>query len=267
MMGFFRDFFKSDRRKRAERPAQETDCRHEPQIAEAVSPISSLNAENWAEKVETRSTYTAEERAYIERYITDAFGPIAQTFYDADKDAMRVDIAVTEPTADRRFYTLSTIGMGANRMRVPEALEERNAAFAELTVCLPAGWDLMNDSWPFHMLKTTARFPFDNHDMLGVGNAYHGSIMKGSNFAGAFVIPAATRRRVSTRLMMPNGRIVNYYLLLPLYEDEWDYITTRRDSASFWERYSERVGSIVVDPERESCIDAAEIEEEDEWNT
>ena len=65
--------------------------------------------------------------------------------------------------------------------------------------------------------------------------------------------------------MLPDGRIVNYYLLLPLYEDEWEYLTSRHDAAAFWERYSERIGSIVVDPERESCIYDLD-REDDEWN-
>ena len=265
MKNLFGGFFKpkKDRGKKEETPTA-PEQKREPQIMETVSPITEPGTEKWPDRAYT--TYSDEEREYIERYIADAFGPIVRTYYDADGEGMRVDIAVTEPTPDRRYYTLATIGMGANRMRVPKEMEERNAAFAELSVCLPADWDFVNDSWPFHMLKMTARFPFDNHDMLGVGNAYHGSIVRGSEFAGTFVIPAATRGRVSTRLMLPNGKIVNYYLLLPLYEDEWQYITTRHDSVSFWERYSERIGSIVVDTERESCVSDVEIEEEDEWN-
>ena len=258
-MGIFHNFFKSNRNQRGKPSGKEPD--REPQVMETVSPLSEPAAGRLPDESEARAVYTDEERNVVERYIADAFGPIGRTYYDGDEESLRVDIAVSEPTADRQFYTLATIGMGANRMRVPKALEERNAAFAELTVCLPPDWDFVNDVWPFHMLKTAARFPFDNHDMLGVGNAYHGAVMHGSDFDATFVIPAATRGTTSTRLMMPNGRIINFYLLLPLYEDEWDYIVSRKDSYSFWERYSERIGSVVVDPERESCIDGYEMEE------
>ena len=276
-MGLFRDFFELYKKKHAElskqppeqKPEQKAELKpkREPQILETVSPLSEPEIAAWAEQLEARATYSAFERDAIERYIEEAFGPIARTYYDADDEDVRVDIAVTEPTEERRFYTLLTIGMGAHRMQVPKALEERNAAFAELSVCLPPDWDFVNDGWPFHLLKTMARFPFRNHSMLGVGNAYHGALTRGSGFAGAFVIPAATQSGVSTRLMLPGGKIVNYYLLLPLWEDEWRYIIERRDAASFWEHYTERIGSIVVDPERESCVDDAEMEEEDEWNT
>ncbi len=273
-MGFFQDFVEFYKKKYAELSKQaqkpETDSKpeekHEPQVMETVSPLSEPEIAEWAEQLETRTTYTPIERDAIERYIEEAFGHVARTYYDADDTDMRVDIAVTEPTDERRYYTLLTIGMGAHRMQVPKALEERNAAFAELSVCLPPDWDFARDSWPFHLLKTTARFPFQNHDMLGVGNAYHGAVTKGSGFAGAFVIPAATQNQVSTRLMLPGGKIVNYYLLLPLLEDEWKYIIERRDAASFWEHYTERIGSIVVDPGRESCVDDTETEEEDEWS-
>ena len=267
-MGFFRDFFERHKKKHAEPPKQtpEAAAKREPQVMETASPLSEPEIAAWAERLEASAAYSALERDVLERYIEEAFGPITRTYYDADDADIRVDIAVTEPTKERRFYTLLTIGMGAHRMQVPKALEERNAAFAELSVCLPPDWDFVNDGWPFHLLKTMARFPFRNHSMLGVGNAYHGALTRGSGFAGAFVIPAATCPGVSTRLMLPGGKIVNYYLLLPLYENEWKYIIERRDAASFWERYTERIGSIVVDPERGSCVDDAEIEEEDEWN-
>lgn len=269
-MGFFRDFIEFYK-KRRETPPEQTPPRqalpkHEPEIMEAASPLSESELAEWAKHLEAHTTYSSLERETLERYIEDAFGPIARTYYDADREGMRVDIAVTEPSEERRYYTLATIGMGAHRMQVPKALEERNAAFAELCVCLPPDWDFVNDSWPFHLLKTTARFPFSSHNMLGVGNAYHGAVARDSGFAGAFVIPAVTQHQVSTRLMLPGGKIVNYYLLLPLYEAEWQYITRRQDAAAFWEHYTERIGSIVVDPERESCVDETETEEEDEWN-
>ena len=286
MMDFFHFFFprrgkkpgRQPEKKTGDRPADRTPVppeektehkqehapRREPQIMESVSPVAEPEIEPWEENA--RMTYTDCERRVIQHYIHDAFGPIGRTYYDGDRENMKVDIVVCEPTEERRYYTLATVGMGARRMRVPKAMEERNVAFAELSVCLPPDWDLMNDTWPFHMLKAMAHFPFRSHDMIGVGNAYHGSITRGSDFAGAFVIPAATQDRISTRLMLPDGRIVNYYLLLPLYEDEWEYLTSRHDAAAFWERYSERIGSIVVDPERESCIYDLDRDEDDEWN-
>lgn len=252
-MGLFRDFMDYFERRRY--------LRWTPPASERVPQQPETPEPDISDAAELRHGYTDEEREVVERYIGEAFGPIARTFYDVDGDRMPVDIAVTEPDAARRFYTLTTVGMGAHRMEVPEELAERNQAFAELTVCLPPEWDLMRDSWPFHMLKETARHPFAHRDLLSVGNAYHGAVMHGSDFDATFVIPAATRGTTSTRLMMPNGRIINFYLLLPLYEDEWDYIVSRKDSYSFWERYSERIGSVVVDPERESCIDGYEMEE------
>ncbi len=254
MMGFLQEFmdrFEKRRRLKWTPPAAARSAPQEP-------PAQSGGAAD-------KTFYTAEKRRLVERYTADAFGPIVRTFWDGGTDdAIRIDVAVTEPDEERDFYTLTTIGMGAHRMDVPEELAERNRAFAELCVCLPPDWDVMNDTWPFHMLQQTARLPFTKRDHLGVGNAYHGPMMRGSGFAANFVVPAATRDDVSTRLMMPNGRIVNFYLLIPVYEEEWAYIASRRDSQSFWERYSQRVGSIVVEPGRESCVDDAEPDEDED---
>ncbi len=250
-MGLFRDFMdKLEKRRR---------LKWTPPAAARPAPEPSARRNDSAQ-----TCYTAEERRIVERYIGDAFGPIARTFWDGTDDDMRIDVAVTEPDEERDFYTLTTIGMGARRMDVPEELAERNRAFAELCVCLPPDWDVMNDAWPFHMLQQTARIPFSKHDHLGVGNAYHGPMMRDSGFAANFIVPAATRNGTSTRLMMPNGRIVNFYLLIPVYEEEWDYIASRRDSQSFWERYSQNVGSIVVEPGRESCVDGTEPDEDED---
>ena len=223
-------------------------------------------AEHPAPPAPPQADYCEEERDTVERYIGDAFGTIGRTYYDAGTQLPRIDVAVAEPTPSRNFYTLSTVGMGANQMKVPPELAERNQAFAELTVCLPPDWDFNNDTWPFHMLQHTARLPFEKNDLLNVGNAYHGPMMRGSGFAAALVVPAATRHGISTRLMLPTGKIVNFYLLIPLYEAEWREIFDNQSSFAFWERYARRGGSIVVDPERSSCAEADEPEGEDaEW--
>lgn len=205
--------------------------------------------------------YTADERETIERYIGDAFGPIGRTYYDGGNTPPRIDIAVTEPVESRSFYTLTTIGMGAHRMEVPPELAEKNQSFAELTVCLPPDWNLMRDTWPFHVLQETARRPFREHDHISVGSAYRGEMMRGSGFHGVLILPAAVREGSRSRLMLADGKVVNFYLLLPILEEEWNYILARHDSYALWQRYAQRGGSIVVDPARESCVDWAEVED------
>ena len=206
------------------------------------------------DEAERQRFYTDDELRALEGYIRDAFGHIGRMFYDAGGEGMRIDVAVSEPAEARDFYTLTTIGMGAHRMDVPAELAEKNQSFAELTMLLPPDWDLMNDTWPFHVLQETARRPFAEFEYLSVGNAYRGAMMDGSGFYGVLVIPATTFGGTPTRLMVPGGKIINFYLLLPIYEEEWDYIVRHQDSYAFWALYAERVGSIVVDPGRESCV-------------
>ena len=208
--------------------------------------------------------YSDEEIYALEGYIRDAFGHIGRMFYDAGGEGFRVDVAVSEPAAAHDFYTLTTVGMGAHRMDVPAELAEKNQSFAELTMLLPTDWDLMNVTWPFRVLQETERRPFAEFEHISVGNAYRGAMMEDSGFHGVLVLPATTFGGRPTRLMVPGGRIINFYLLLPIYEDEWDYIVRHQDSYAFWTMYAEHVGSVVVDPERESCL--SREDKETEWN-
>lgn len=217
------------------------------------------------DEAERRRFYSDDELGALEGYIRDAFGRIGRMFYDVGGEGIRIDVAVSEPTPAHDFYTLTTVGMGAHRMDVPAELAEKNQSFAELTMLLPPDWDLMNVTWPFRVLQETARHPFAEFEHLSAGNAYRGAMMEGSGFHGVMVIPATAFGGKPTRLMVPGGKIINFYLLLPIYEEEWDYIVRHQDSYAFWALYAERVGSIVVDPERESCVSGED--EEAEWNT
>ena len=215
------------------------------------------------DEAELQRFYADDEFGALEGYIRDAFGHIGRMFYDAGGEGFRVDVAVSEPAAAHDFYTLTTVGMGAHRMDVPAELAEKNQSFAELTMLLPSDWDLMNETWPFRVLQETARRPFAEFEHISVGNAYRGAMMEGSGFHGVLVIPATTFDGRPTRLIVPGGKIINFYLLLPIYEEEWNYIVRRQDSYAFWALYAERVGSVVVDPERGSCVRG----EEEEGNT
>jgi len=254
-------------RRQREEARAETLRRAAQSAATATAEASSPREEPVPEHTDTIEkpwqSYAEGERVVLEQYIQDAFGAVERVFFDGDDTGRRVDIFVSAPSEKRRFHTLTTVGMGANRMRVPEELNERNQSFAELTMLLPPDWDLMNDAWPFRVLKETARRPFEERDFLQVGNAYRGVMMEGSGFYGVLTLFASVNEGCGTRLMLPGGRVVNFYLLLPILREEWNYILRRQSSYPLWRRFSERVGSLVVDAARDSCVDSEHWFEED----
>ena len=209
-----------------------------------------------------QSPYSAEEREALERYYEEAFGPIRRIFYDADNREPRIDITVSEPTEDRRFYTLSTVGMGSRAMEVPPHLAEKNRSFAELTILLPEDWDLMNDSWPFRVLRETARRPFQEASFIEAGDAYRGPMMENSGFCGVLVSRAIVRENSATRVLLSSGKLVSMFLLLPIFREEWDYIMERRSSVPLWRRYLVQNKGFVVDPGRSGCVGDSWLEED-----
>ena len=202
--------------------------------------------------------YGEDERRAIEAYIADAFGPVGRVYYELDGDVPHIDLAVCEPGRGRPLYTAATVGLGAFRLSVPEELEERNRSFAELTMLLPRGWDFAEDGWPLTTLKSLAREIVVSRDGAPLGgNAYYlsGEEREASGFAAVLVVPASVREGSEPRVMIPGGKIVNFYLLVPIYEEEWDYIFARGSSARLWQRMAEHGVGAFVQPGRERCVD------------
>lgn len=202
--------------------------------------------------------YSDEERAGIESYLADAFGPVARIYYELDADTPRIDMAVCEPTEGRPLYTITTLGMGAFRQSVPKELEEKNQAFAELTMLLPANWDFER-SWPLTMLKEIAHLITDEYEETApqAGYVYGCSddLREESGFFAVLVVPASVREGNTPRVMLSGGRIVNFYLLVPIYETEWDYIREHDSSYPLWKRLAAHGIGAFVQPGRESCVD------------
>ena len=110
--------------------------------------------------------YTQEEMEAVEEHIAAHFGPVENVFHELVSPDIHVDICVVEPSAERDYYTLVTMGMGAHRMKVPEELAEYKLERAELAIALPPDWKLDEESlkderwyWPIGLLKVLARLP------------------------------------------------------------------------------------------------------------
>ena len=217
-----------------------------------------------------RFFYDEGELDAILQYIKDAFGSISRVYYDADDPPKpRIDIALVDLSEDCDFYTLVTIGMGIQPMRDPSGENDPQKVFSELVIFLPPGWDFEKDTWPFQVLKLLARYHFDHFNqpiLIEAGVTYYGEMMWDTPFDGVLFIPAATRDEIPYQLQVPNDKIINYYLLLPLYEDEVDYIRAHDDILDFWNLYRDRIGTVVVNPMRESCISELEDDEEEDRN-
>ncbi|MFR5648925.1 MAG: DUF2185 domain-containing protein [[Eubacterium] siraeum] len=176
--------------------------------------------------------YTEEEMEAIEGHIQQYFGDFEHVFHELASPDIHVDICVVQPSAERDYYTLVTMGMGAHRMKVPEELAEYKLERAELAIALPGNWklkreDLKNERWywPIRLLKTLARLPIASDTWLGFGHTMDNEedFAKGTKLCAAILTGPQDTEDGSEVCILPNGEEVNFYQVIPLYRDELEY--------------------------------------------
>jgi hypothetical protein len=174
--------------------------------------------------------YSDEELDAVERHIEEYFGSFENVFHEIASPDIHVDIVVIEPTPERDYYVLVTMGMGARKMNIPAGLEKYKLERAEIMVCLPSNWNLddLKDEkwyWPLRWLKILARLPCEKNTWLGWGH----TIPNGSPFAEntrlsalMLIYPGAFGEE-SFECELPSGEEVNFYQMIPLYDEEIEY--------------------------------------------
>ena len=205
--------------------------------------------------------YSEDEMSAIEQHIQSTFGAFDQVLHELDSPDIHVDICVVPPSERRNYYTLVTMGMGAHRMNVPKELAEYKLERAELAIALPPDWKLDKDSmqeqrwyWPVGLLKVLARLPISNDTWLGFGH----TMDKQSPFAEDTKLTAAILtgpqgvEEGGEGCILPGGEEINFYQVLPLYQEEMEY-KLKHDADALLERLA--AVSFVVCPDRPSCLE------------
>jgi hypothetical protein len=171
--------------------------------------------------------YTEEKFNCLEAHIEKYFGKYKNIYHEIASPDIHVDIVVIEPCPKRNYYVLVTLGMGARPMNVPEELADSRLERAEAMICLPPDWqfdDLENETWywPLRWLKIIARLPIEESAWLGWGH----TIPNGRPFADntelsniMLLNPGAFGHKSFT-CGLPGGETVNFYQIIPLYEEE-----------------------------------------------
>ena len=213
--------------------------------------------------------YTEEEMSAVEQHIKNTFGEFENVFHELVSPDIHVDICVVPPSEERDYYTLVTMGMGAHRMNVPEELAEYKLERAELAIALPPDWKLDEESlknerwyWPIGLLKVLARLPISNDTWLGFGH----TMDKQSPFAEDTKLKAAILtgpqgvEEGGEVCTLPSGEEVNFYQVLPLYQNEMEY-KMEHDADALLEKMAGI--SFVVNPTRQNAITRGTLAEEE----
>jgi tetratricopeptide (TPR) repeat protein len=169
--------------------------------------------------------YSHEELKCIHKHIDAYFGPSSSVFYELISPDIHVDILIIEPTEEHNYYVLVTMGMGAHRMNVPDEIEE-DLERAEVLICLPPDWNIQSKEeewfWPLRQLKLIARLPGNEDSWVGWGHTIPNGkpFAKNTQLNTILLLNPGAFTEESFRCKMPDGSFVNFYQMIPLYEEE-----------------------------------------------
>ena len=221
------------------------------------------------EEFSNPEVYTEEEMEAVEGHIEQYFGKFENVFHELVSPDIHVDICVVPPSEERDYCTLVTMGMGAHRMNVPEELAEYKLERAELAIALPADWKLDQESmkdekwyWPIHLLKFLARLPINCDSWLGHGHTVENRepFADNTKLCTATLIGPQDAEDGSEVCTLPGGEEVNFYQVIPLYEDELDY-KLEHDTDALLNKM--RGISFVVNPTRQDAITRGTLSNDD----
>ena len=213
--------------------------------------------------------YTEEEMEAVEGHIQQYFGKVENVFHELVSPDIHVDICMVPPTEERDYCTLVTMGMGAHRMNVPEELVEYKLERAELAIALPADWKLDQESmkdekwyWPIRLLKSLARLPINCDSWLGHGHTVENRepFADNTKLCTATLIGPQGTEDGSEVCTLPGGEEVNFYQVIPLYEDELDY-KLEHDIDALLDKMAGI--SFVVNPTRQDAITRGTLSNDD----
>ena len=143
---------------------------------------------------------------------------------------------------------------------MPEELVEYKLERAELAIALPADWKLDQESmkdekwyWPIRLLKSLARLPINCDSWLGHGHTVENRepFADNTKLCTATLIGPQDTEDGSEVCTLPGGEEVNFYQVIPLYEDELDY-KLEHDVDALLNKM--RGISFVVNPTRQNAI-------------
>ena len=189
------------------------------------------------------SYYSEEERESLEEYIQENIGEFDEVLHELVSPDIHCDIYIVKPTPERNYYTLVTGGMGAYAMNVPDGFN--GSPYAEMCINLPPTWNLKSeeekDYWPIRWLKILSRLPIEQDTFLAWGHTVPtGEPLEGTNFTCMLLIAADNKDgEDAVAHLAPSGKEVNFYSIVPLYEQEMLY-KLENDSGALLELFSEK---------------------------
>lgn len=203
--------------------------------------------------------YGRDELEALETYIEQQYGKIETVFHELKSPDIHLDIYVIKPTQQENFYKLVTIGVGAYKMHVPQELQNLGIDRAELVMYLPADWNVKGnqevDYWPIRMMKMVGRLPILHKTWIGEGHSIASE--DGNPYAentqqnSCFLLCSISQEGEEQSLLLPSGKKVRFYEIIPTYQEEMDYKLQNGCQALVQKMYENGITK-TIDPQRKN---------------
>ncbi len=209
-----------------------------------------------------------DEVAYdaIDAHLRRHIGKSETVWHEIVSPDIHVDVILFPPARKRPFWVLSTVGMSYREMTVPEDLADREFWLrAEMMVALPEDWfsegDLDLSSvgeakyYPIRRLKELARYPHNAATSLMASHTLRfGETLGPGTDMNSVVIWWPTYMDEGDDIVeLPDGRTVNLYSIIPIYEAERQYAIANGTDALL-DRLGEAGVTSLFDPDREAVV-------------
>lgn len=193
--------------------------------------------------------YSPEDLHRVETFLEAHFGTPQQVYHEILSPDLHIDLMVIPPTQAHPFYVISTLGMGAFPMNVPDEQLDTTYQRTEVFLTLPPTWDLENledesNYWPLRLLKTIARFPYLNETFLDFGHTVSNEEPFASNTLFNSCMLMAPFNGLQQPALLSQGDGVFFLQLIPLYPQELT-LKLQRGLEALLARFDEKMTHII----------------------
>lgn len=205
--------------------------------------------------------YSENERIEIIKFIEENFGKIEE-IYEIGYDNFYLDVAQINPTKEKPYYTLITLGMGEYKMYNQN--NENFSSFAELMISLPPDWnfDDKNYTWAIDELIQLTYIPFTYFFAYEWGHLENNFEPFSSNTKlSAVTLLYPEMKKENSGLLKLENRNLQFYQIVPLYDEEYTF-ALKNGMKNLLLLDVEKKINFVIDMNREKVLEYSEEEKE-----
>ena len=205
--------------------------------------------------------YTENERIEIIKFIEENFGKVEE-IYEIGYDNFYLDVAQINPTKEKPYYTIITLGMGEYKMYNQN--NENFSSFAELMISFPPDWnfDDKNYTWAIDELIQLTYIPFTYFFAYEWGHLENNFEPFSSNTKlSAVTLLYPEMKKENSGLLKLENRNLQFYQIVPLYDEEYTF-ALKNGMKNLLLLDVEKKISFIIDMNREKVLEYSKEEKE-----